>query len=776
MSLEAKTLHRYLKGFKDKSRLDKPFFRWIEEGQTGDERLQRLRLWLDNVSGSLGLELGQFLTSPHIADFFAQLATAEGGDSVLDPACGAGLVLSSAGQAIEATTIVGIEVVRPIAEVAKLIAPDKAEIIHADSLSGEDLADKEFDLIVAEAPFGSKLRDKFAPFEGEDLQIRQLGYAMVGKWVQRLSHRGRGMFLLPVSCLSQQSKGLWGELADQGFHVRAMIHVPAGNLRSVRLECYMVVIDRVLRDKIFTGQFSRDAQHQQQLIENYLAHREGSRLGLGRLVELEPFRGFKAVDAEEQLLMVSRKARLNAVPIGELLDDCKTVNRSRDDLADGENVVFLPYHGRFDAFLNAEDAPEWETVPILRLAFKPELVSARYMVDAFNDDSGRLFLESVSHAASSLTVINKEAFLGGKFYIPDKEVQNRILDTKSKIIALKAELEDLDSQIRGQPTQIERLSQQVDKVNHENTLESWLEELPFPIASILWRYCATAGQSKDRNETLLHFFEALGGFWATLYLSAAKSDADFWADHVNPLNKALSRVNLTFERATFGLWKCVVEYFRKQFNSLLKSNSGEDRERCARMFATNSSDVLEMLVDSKVITVLQKSNAIRNSKAHGGVMGQAGIIETHRELMDLVQACRGFMGSNWARYQLVQPESPRFTNGQWHYEVRLIMGTRTPFAHAERVTDRGMEHERLHLLDADARQSLMLLPLVRVMPSPQTASNACYFYNKSESGNQHFVSYHFDAESHIEQTFEDTIAAIEGLKPFGDTGNPLLPG
>jgi hypothetical protein len=70
------------------------------------------------------------------------------------------------------------------------------------------------------------------------------------------------------------------------------------------------------------------------------------------------------------------------------------------------------------------------------------------------------------------------------------------------------------------------------------------------------------------------------------------------------------------------------------------------------------------------------------------------------------------------------------------------------------------------LLDPEGDRALKLLPFVRVMPSPKTEANACYFYNKRVTPNQRFVSYHFEADSEIEDIFEDTQIALDSLKPI----------
>jgi hypothetical protein len=83
-----------------------------------------------------------------------------------------------------------------------------------------------------------------------------------------------------------------------------------------------------------------------------------------------------------------------------------------------------------------------------------------------------------------------------------------------------------------------------------------------------------------------------------------------------------------------------------------------------------------------------------------------------------------------------------------------------------RTTIEGMDHGDLYLLDPDGDRALKLLAFIRVMPSPKTEANACYFYNRRQADSQRFVSYHFEADSEVEKFFADTQAAIEGMRPF----------
>lgn len=759
---DTRELYHYLNSYQGSEvpQSDQNLANWLSMAEDSTERKDRLLTWLNTVGAGHSRDKGLFFSTAEVSAFMARLAAVDGGKSVLDPVCGTGLLMQEAAKAINADKVHGIELNPVIADIARKICPENATIFSGDSLYGDFSVADSYDLIIAEPPFGNRLPESYRlPLVSRE--IKDLGIALFCKWIQLLSPAGRAIFLLPANCLSNAGKQILQGLESNGYYLRALIHVPSGNLKSTIFESYIVVLDRNARQSIFTAQYGNDDALQDQIIKNYKSHRRGGRQAQGRLINLETFNGFKAMEAAEKLVDYARKSGLNGTKIIDLVESIEVVSSENLSTIDGDNDIYIPLHGRRQVLLSIEDIKQ-NNRAYIRLALKNHAVDARFMADSMNDEVGRLFLESVSRPSNHMPSIDTEALRGATYYLPARQVQEKVLNVRSKILALRAELDEIDSSLKNQPTQADRLFQCVKRVNHEDSLENWLECLPYPLASILWRYSAFNGISKERNEILLHYFEALAEFWATIYLSAAKSDNAFWADHVDELSEIIKREGLSFDTATFGLWKCVVELFRKKFSALMDA----DRDRCSKMFATSSNDVLYMLFDARLIGVLQTTNSIRNGKAHGGVLGQSGIQDAHNQLLDQVQICRSIMGGLWERYELVQPSDCRFSGGLFSYNVRIITGTRTPFITANRKIVEGMEDGHLHLLDPEGDRALKLLPFVRVMPSPKTEANACYFYNKRVATNQRFVSYHFEADSQIEDNFEDTKIALESLKPI----------
>ncbi|MGA8659774.1 MAG: hypothetical protein WB586_26945 [Chthoniobacterales bacterium] len=92
------------------------------------------------------------------------------------------------------------------------------------------------------------------------------------------------------------------------------------------------------------------------------------------------------------------------------------------------------------------------------------------------------------------------------------------------------------------------------------------------------------------------------------------------------------------------------------------------------------------------------------------------------------------------------------------------MGSNSEFLKENRKMTSCLDVEQLYLARAEAPQAVALLPLIHIGPSPLSAKNACYFFNRVESsGGVRFVSYHFSDRPELTGQFEDASAVIKLL-------------
>lgn len=248
-------------------------------------------------------------------------------------------------------------------------------------------------------------------------------------------------------------------------------------------------------------------------------------------------------------------------------------------------------------------------------------------------------------------------------------------------------------------------------------------------------------------------------FHAMILLSGFAARSDFREKIKPDFLRALAGGRLSLERATFGTWKCLVEFLGGRLRKLLK----EDEDEALRLLQTRNAELAEALAHKGLAEVLNQSVMIRNAHAHGGIVSSEEALRRHSKLNQLVEAYREIIGISWSGTNLVLPGSIRLTKGTYVCRVQQVMGTRHPFQTTEISTSEPLEENELYLKSIGVSRCLRLLPFVRIMPSPRTEQNACYFYNKVEKDKLKFQSYHFVSEPEVFDRFDETAKAIAML-------------
>jgi len=232
----------------------------------------------------------------------------------------------------------------------------------------------------------------------------------------------------------------------------------------------------------------------------------------------------------------------------------------------------------------------------------------------------------------------------------------------------------------------------------------------------------------------------------------------------------MQKQNLSFERSTFGTWKLVVEYFGKQTRELL-SESGKkpddaknDRSLCADIFSDPSLALPEALSRKDLASILSTTNKMRNDwSGHGGVVGQEEAQLRNEQIIGEVHKLRDAIAEIWTETQLVRALHCLPRSGVFENEVAILMGSNSEFVKETRPMATWLDVERLYLSSKGSRKALKLLPLIQVGPSPQSAKNACYFFNRVERDGARFISYHFTDKPELRGQFDEATETIKFL-------------
>ncbi len=719
----------------------------------------------------------EHITPKALVTFIGNLAALHPAQSVLDPTCGLGLLLQAVATTTGAQLVHGIDINAECRDVAQAIVGNKATILSGDALTPPEGLQTHYDLIVANPPFGLKVRGTpVVPHLGGNFRS-ELGHALAVWACTRLSDRGTAMIIVTTAFLwSAGGLEALEAIRKSGCRVRALIHLPGGSFPHTGISTYLVILERGEQQEVFIGEFADSSEHQQSLIANYKRRKPGEQPALGRLCALPAFQGFEAFVAQERLKRMARATGWPELAAESVILKAERVAKpllkmwgAPDQLANG---LFLRLLGQSTAVLDPADLPLSATRDFVRLSIDPNIADARYMVHWFNRSPvGQTTLATLSRGGA-LARLDLQTLLKATFFLPPLAEQRQVLHGIEHLNRVRAEAAELESALWSFTEKTDVVVQQIRTINQEDRYEDWVESLPFPLASILWRHRAGGGSDREQYEVLLHFFEATAAFVATIHLSAFMGDDDLWRNTAQGLSESLAKRQLSLDRATFGAWKLTVEYLSGKCRKLLATDEG--KEMCTRVYGTSNPNHISMICHPELLSALQRANSIRNTTSgHGGAIGLSEAQSIHDELKNLVHTIRGVFGRSWLDYELIQPSEGRYHGGVYHYKAKRLMGTRsTPFEVVERDSGQPLESERLYLFDAISQKAMLLRPLIRVMPSPVKKANACFIFSRSEKDGAHFVSYHFEEESSMTASFADLDETFQRIHLFDDRATP----
>ncbi|MGA9993134.1 MAG: hypothetical protein WBP86_12480, partial [Thiobacillaceae bacterium] len=243
-----------------------------------------------------------------------------------------------------------------------------------------------------------------------------------------------------------------------------------------------------------------------------------------------------------------------------------------------------------------------------------------------------------------------------------------------------------------------------------------------------------------------------------------------YALHKEKLKEAMAKQSLSFQRATFGTWKLVVEYLGKQTRSLLQEDGKKpedaknDRAICASIFADSTLKLPGLLCSKDIAAVLVVTNKMRNDwSGHGGVVGQEEAKLRNEQLLGQVEKLRQAMSDVWDSSVIVNALHCRPRRGVFENEIAMLKGSNSEFLKESRSMSTWLDVDSLYIINGDQSGALKLLPLVQVSSSPGTAKNACYFFNRTERDGARFVSYHFASQPELSGEFQEATNAIKFL-------------
>ena len=696
------------------------------EGELSPEVIQSL---LERAPSG---RMGEFTTPPLVSEFMVSLADIFKPGSILDPMCGSGVMLYRVLSACKPQTVDGVDINPESYEIARQTLKQDGQVQQGNIFDPNLSLHEKYDLIIADPPLNTRIGKERLPEPLQAQRLNNLAQYLVIWACRRLSEDGALAIVMSPNALDQTS--FVEAINAEGCRIRASFHVPAGTRSDTAIASQILVVQHGAQEAIFVGQLSNDDKHQERLLQNFKRHKSDRHPSLGRVCELQRLISYEALEAEHRLREQIRGTNLIAHRFSDLLTRKSTYQRDvdvNDAHSASTNTLFLPQGGlRFYA-----DPTEMRERDKRYNCFElnADKVRAQYLLRWLETDLGKTALRAAGASSLvGLARINSATLERLTCYLPPVHEQQEVLEALRQLERVRNEMQEIEARCWTGSYSGEELLHRAISVNQEDRYEDWIESLPYPLASILWRHKVSGDDPRVRFGILLHFFEALAEFVATVHLSAVTSHEPTWRLQQEKLLKTLKKQSLTLERATFGTWKVVVESLSANARKMLENE--EQVSLVHTMYATQHAQWLQTLCESKIAGILSEANGVRNTySGHGGAMGETQAEAIEQKLLILVEQTRGVFGRGWLGYELIQAGRMNYDDeGRFTCQALRLMGTRNQFERIERSTLNPMVADQLYLLENGGSHGLKLLPFVRVMASPSKVANACYFYNRSE--------------------------------------------
>lgn len=423
------------------------------------------------------------------------------------------------------------------------------------------------------------------------------------------------------------------------------------------------------------------------------------------------------------------------------------------------NCFYLPLKGIYPACNSPEDFT-MKPQNYYQIILKQESAYSEYACGFFNTDLGHMTREQMS-MGTTITRIFKRDLLKLKIYLPKIDIQKKVIEVMSKIQEFSVQLEEFKKEMWSYPASVTNIKKEILKYNRKESFEDWIDTLPFPIASILWRYHSDLEPVK-KLEHLLNFFEATAVFFGTLMLSALNSDENLLIEHKGKVFTDQQGNFVKLDKSYFGQWVIIDKRLANIFRRILN----EDFDKCKALFKINSREILNLIFNKNIYNILEKCTLYRNKwKGHTPIISHSLTKERLVSIQKELTSFRRIISDKFVEVILIIPESDLKTiDGILHHNVKILIGSRMIYKRDRIPVIQQLNINSIYLIQKNNLISLELIPFFQIFLIPKEEKIACYFYDTIEGDKVHWNSYHFKDPSEKSESNERLVAFIKNLE------------
>lgn len=346
--------------------------------------------------------------------------------------------------------------------------------------------------------------------------------------------------------------------------------------------------------------------------------------------------------------------------------------------------------------------------------------------------------------------------------VPPLDTQTALASSDGQLRSFRKTLDTHRADVWANPDCADEV---VDRISSafDNSLDMWLESLPFPLATALWT-AKTATTPGEQQRAYMHAWEAIVTFHASVLLAACRTDPRRSRDVEMTIRRTLDDHRLGIEKASIGTWVVIVEKTSKELRTALNGGDADDVARVRRAFGDLSRTGVEKLISSEVVA---KFNEISNKRnrwhGHSGYTSEKELNVQVESLLSDLREFRGVIGNVWAQLRLVRAGAADLTREGFSQIAEVAMGRASPFASETFAVGAQMYRGELYLVKDGSQLPLPLGQFVQLRSAPSSAEFTSYFYNRTEGSNVRMVSFQYGSENELGEdaaNFRDAFGSL----------------
>jgi len=620
-------------------------------------------------------------------------------------------------------------------------------------LSNED-SDK-YDLVVGHLPFNSeniKFKKKFNEIN-IDLDDKVSNVLLI-KSLLTLNEKGSAIFLVEPNFFQQRNiKLVYKYMKDLSLYIDSIISIPNGSLYPLTEKGGIIIIIHrgEFNKKVFLAELNQSRKNNSEIILNLKQKKEGTIPQLGVIIELDGFTNFKNILNQIDLEKAIDEMKLKEISFSDVVLE---INNYKRNIENGFNIKSNSIY--FPKFIDLETKVDFNELnsnykDYIQIVVNPDIITAKELAILYNSHIGKRIKETLCKN-TIIRKIDENLLMKSKIY---KFKEDQIIlykETEHTISTYISLLETYQKDLAFNPNTVNKINKLVSAISTENSLENWIETLPYPLSYILRKY-KTDLNIEHKVEYLLKFFQALLQYKSSLILSGYTNNRKFYSNEADKWLIHENKYQNWYKMSQFGGWR---NFYNRLSSSLLNYLSNDHNEIILELFNEIEIDFLYMLSNKDFNSIYLELNNYRNDwHGHSGIASKSTYEKRLEVLEEMLFKIKQLISDHFAYIDLITPISSYLEKGVYYYTVYSFMGTKRPFQEISIKSLIELDNYFLYLLPKKSNNPIKFFPLIKLKRSNIEKEMGFYFYDRLEADNTiRFISYDLeDSDLNTEDRF-----------------------